>query len=135
MDPGVIALLVIFGLLLILILFGAFKFWQLTKALPIPKLDVTEYWGRGEKAAHKEDASIHSFTITYDDETINRLKNKLNEPITLHPPLEGIQHEYGINSKVLLDFVEYWRSDYMPRWSERETLINSWPHFKTQIQG
>lgn len=123
------------SLAVLVLAFGYYKFWQITRPMPAPKLDLTEYWGPGKKSAYKENLSINRFEIFYDEETIATLKQKLEEPYPVHPPLEGIQHEYGINSNVLTDFIKYWRTDYLSRWSERQQLLNSIPHFKTQIQG
>lgn len=123
------------GLAVLVIALGYYKFWQITRPLPLPKLDDTEYWGPGKKSAYRENKLIDRFEIFYDEETIATLKRKLNEPYPLHPPLEGIEHEYGISSVVLTDLVKYWRTDYLSRWSERQQLFNSVPHFKTKIQG
>lgn len=112
------------------------KFHNLTKPLKIPKLNQNEYWGIGdEKTNNVEDTKIRPKTIHYDISVINKLREKLNETIWLPDPLEGVKYEYGINTNELLEFVDYWRDDYLPRWSEREKLINTLPHFTTKIQG
>lgn len=128
----IIIIVSIIGTLFALIFY---KFYQLTKPLEPPSLDIAEYWGKENSTSQKPDISVKPFRIEYDDKTIDMLLQKLNEPLTLHPPLEGVKHEYGMNSKDLIDFVDYWRSDYMPRWNERQQFLNSVPHFKTQIQG
>lgn len=136
MELGcLLTIIIIVSIIVILIAIVFFKFHQLTKPLGPPKLDIAEYWGRENRTAKIPDISVKPFQIEYDEKTIDMLRQKLNEPLTLHPPLEGVKHEYGMNSKDLIDFVDYWRSDYMPRWNERQELLNSVPHFKTQIQG
>lgn len=124
-------------LLLTAILIGLtyHKFDSLTKPLPIPNLDPNSYWGRGSWDNYKEDRTVKPQEVFYPDSTIDILTKKLNESITLHNPLEGTEHEYGLNSHTLIDLVEYWRNDYMPRWMERQDLINTVPHYQTQIQG
>lgn len=124
-------------LLLTAILIGVtyHKFDSLTKPLPTPKLDPNSYWGRGSRDNYKEDRSVKPQEVFYPESTIATLTKKLNESITLHNPLEETDHEYGLNSHTLIDLVEYWRNDYMPRWLERQDLINTVPHYQTQIQG
>lgn len=102
-----------------------------------PILDPKQYWGPGEAANYVEDTSINQQEVFYEDATIKALRTKLNESITLHNPLEDIQepHEYGINSHTLIKLVNYWSTQYLPNWSERQELLNSVPHYQTQIQG
>jgi len=49
--------------------------------------------------------------------------------------LEGVGFRYGVQKAILEDFIAYWRDDYLPRWSQREELLNSFPHFTTEVQG
>lgn len=132
MELGCLLIIIIIVIIFALILF---KFYQLTKPVMAPRLDIAEYWGRENSTTEVSDSSVKPFHIEYDEKTIDMLRQKLNEPLILHPPLESVKHEYGMNSKDLIDFVDYWRSDYMPRWNERQEFLNSVPHFKTQIQG
>lgn len=113
----------------------AYLYITLTKPLPAPDLDYNQYWGKGDESQHKEDTSIKPQEIYYDDATIDRLRARLNETISLHPPLEGVNNEYGINSNKVVSFVKYWKDDYMTRWPERLAFLNSLPHFLTEIQG
>lgn len=113
----------------------AYAYIKLTKPLPAPDLDFNQYWGKGDDSQYKEDTSIKPQEIYYDDATINRLRARLNETISLHPPLEGVNNEYGINSNKVVSFVRYWKDDYMKRWPERLKFLNSLPHFLTEIQG
>lgn len=126
----------VFVLLTIIIVTVTYrKINEVTKPLKAPILNLDQYWGKGEKTAYDEDKSIKPQEVYYSDNTINSLTNKLNETLTLHYPLEGVKHEYGLNSYTLINLVEYWRNEYMPKWSERLELLNSVPHYQTQIQG
>ncbi|XP_025831990.1 juvenile hormone epoxide hydrolase 2-like [Agrilus planipennis] len=71
--------------------------------------------------------------LAFSKEVINDLKDRLSRHRPFIPPLEGVQHQYGINTNLLNKIVEYWKNEY--NWKERETLLNKYPHFKTKIQG
>ncbi|XP_030758418.1 juvenile hormone epoxide hydrolase 1-like [Sitophilus oryzae] len=106
--------------------------YKLFSKKPIPQLDSTQYWGPGEQP--KEiDTSIRSFKIEVSDEEIADLKWRLDHLRPLQPPLEGIAQEYGINSNLVKEIVEFWRTKY--NWKEREEVFNQYPQFKTNIQG
>ncbi|KAJ6636705.1 Juvenile hormone epoxide hydrolase 1, partial [Pseudolycoriella hygida] len=107
----------------------------LSRPLPVPDLDFNHYWGPGEPDPYKEDASIKEQEIHFDDAIINKLRKRLNESINFQPPLEGVEHQYGINTNTLVTFANYWKNDYMNRWPERLKFLNSLPHFMTEIQG
>lgn len=102
-----------------------------------PILDPKQYWGAGDSSNYVEDTSISQQEVFYEDSTIKALRAKLNESLTLHNPLENIvePHEYGLNPHTLIKLVNYWSSEYLPKWTERQELINTVPHFQTQIQG
>lgn len=61
------------------------------------------------------------------------LKRRLENTNTLTPPLEGIQHEYGINTNLLKEIIEFWKTKY--DWREREKFLNKYPQYKVNIQG
>lgn len=111
------------------------NFW--TKSNARPQFDVNEYWGPSKsRNVSVEDETIRNFKIEYPQEKIIELKRKLSEKYEFSPPLEGTKgHEYGMNSNRLQEYIRYWRDDYLPRWDERLKLLNSLPHFKTNIQG
>lgn len=113
----------------------AYVYFKLTKPLPAPDLDYNQYWGRGEESPYKEDVSIKPQEIFYEEATINKLRARLNDSVNFHAPLEGIDHQYGINSNKMVSFINYWKDDYMNRWPERLAFLNSLPHFLTEIQG
>lgn len=53
--------------------------------------------------------------------------------VRLNEPLDGIEQQYGMNTKLLRDVIEYWKTKY--NWIEREQYLNQYPQFKTNIQG
>lgn len=114
------------------------KYLDLSSPLPLPDIERDTYWGPGLKSNHKPSEQVVPFTIQYAQAAgnpIKELKSILNQTLLLHPPLEGIGFEYGVNSGGLKTIVEEWRDDYLPRWEEREKFLNQFPQFTTEIQG
>lgn len=112
------------------------QFHNLTKPVARPTLDETAYWGRSTDApTSRSETEIFEQEIYYTPEVIDELWRRLNASDWFHFALEGTNDEYGINAHTFESFVEYWRSWYMPKWSERLSLINSVRHFRTRIQG
>lgn len=132
-KQNIFALVIMFMLLA----FGYQQFINLTKPLPAPVFDVTQYWGKGDRNSYSENDSIEAQQVHYDAKIIDDLRKKLSDTASLqfHAPLESVNHEYGINSNTLVSFIEYWRNEYIPKWPKRLSLLNSYPHFRTQIQG
>lgn len=119
----------------LLLAIGYKQYKDAIKPVPIPPLDMKEYWGAGDIKQYKEDTTIKPFKIAYSPEVIEKLRSKLNDPPTLVKPLEGAAFEYGFNSNRLQDILKYWKTSYLDKWNEREAFLNQFPHFKTQIQG
>lgn len=130
----------------------------------VPKVEGL-WWGKGPKGAYKEDESLRKFTLNISNEVSNcydvidltnvgikgeeccgsviqadfysfqtlqdltaRLKN------SIYPePLEDVDFEYGFNTNYLRKVVDYWLTTY--DWRKQEAIINSYDHFKTQIDG
>uniref|UniRef100_A0A182QWG9 Epoxide hydrolase n=1 Tax=Anopheles farauti TaxID=69004 RepID=A0A182QWG9_9DIPT len=111
------------------------QYCELTAPLPVPELNLKQYWGPGDVKQYKEDATIKPFKVSYGEPIIEKLRSKLDDIPTLTPPLEGIAFEYGFNTDRLKEIVKYWRSTYLAKWDEREKYLNQFPHFHTQIQG
>lgn len=105
------------------------------KSLPVPEIDSYTYWGPGAKNLYEEDPSIKPFKIIFNEDALKELRSELIFTKPLREPLEGVNFEYGMNSKKLQEFIYYWRDDYLPKWSERQKFLNSFPQFTTQIQG
>lgn len=61
------------------------------------------------------------------------LRQRLRNARDFVPPLEGVHHDYGINTKLLKEIIDYWLTKY--DWREREKFLNQYPQFKTNIQG
>jgi juvenile hormone epoxide hydrolase len=61
------------------------------------------------------------------------LHQRLKNARPLIHPLEGIQHQYGLNTRLLSKIVDFWRTEY--NWKERETFLNKFPQFTVSIQG
>ncbi|XP_022903840.1 juvenile hormone epoxide hydrolase 2-like [Onthophagus taurus] len=95
----------------------------------IPTLE--EIWW-GPKSI-KADNKIRSFKIDVSEDVIKDLKYRLENARPFTPPLEGIQQQYGMNTKLLSDVVNFWKTDY--NWKEREEFLNKYPQFITNIQG
>jgi len=110
----------------------AFQMFKDQEATDIPD----HFWGPASKKGQKEDTSIRPFKINIDEKILTDLKNRLKVELTenrLTTPLEGIGFEYGFNNKYLKTVGQYWLDKY--DWKQRETLLNRFPHFKTEIDG
>ncbi|XP_062546810.1 juvenile hormone epoxide hydrolase-like [Armigeres subalbatus] len=119
--------------LLFAVLFKSYR--EFTAPAPVPDIDYQEYWGPGDGKNYKENVEIKPFQLAYGDDAIEKLKNKLDDRPSLVEPLEGTAFEYGFNSKRLQEILNFWREDYLDRWDERQKYLNSFPQFKTQVQG
>lgn len=111
---------------------------DISASLPPPKLDNDAFWGPGLKTNHKPNNEVVPFSIQYTNASgnpIQQLRSILNKRLLLHPPLEGVGFQYGVNSFGLDLIVREWRDDYLPRWEEREMFLNQFPQFTTEIQG
>lgn len=124
----------IFLVLLSVVTAVFYSFW--TKTYVTPEIDLDEFWGFGTKNNYIENKDTRCFQISYEDHQIVELKAKLSGNYTFTPALEDTDlHQYGIDSKRLEYLITYWRDSYLPKWKDRLVLLNSLPHFKTQIQG
>lgn len=114
--------------LLLALYLGGSGFWQ---SPSVPKLE-PQWWGPGQQPA-KEDTSIRPFKINVPDDVLEDLNRRLDNTRMPSAPLEGTQFEYGFNSVTLKKVLNHWRTQY--KWRERETMLNRFPQYKTQIQG
>lgn len=90
------------------------------------------WWGKGSRATYTEDQSVRKFSINVSDKVLENLKVQLKS--TVYPePLENANFEYGFNSDYLKTVIDYWINKY--DWKKQEAKINSFSHFKTQIDG
>ncbi|CAL4131538.1 unnamed protein product [Meganyctiphanes norvegica] len=123
-------------LVVIVVLTGIFVGIQVGGAIyssppSLPQLDPNVYWGPGKYK--EDDITIKPYQIAISKEDVKDLKMRLNLPLRLQPSVEGTAFTYGFNSGTLEKVIEYWRKEY--DWEKRETHLNSYPHFKTEIEG
>ncbi|XP_018330718.1 juvenile hormone epoxide hydrolase 2-like [Agrilus planipennis] len=90
------------------------------------------WWGDTDKSKI-HDETIKSFQINISKQILDDLEFRLKHHRTFIPSLENVSQQYGINSKLLDEIIEYWKNDY--KWSERQNYLNKFPQFTTQIQG
>ncbi|KAG0710919.1 Juvenile hormone epoxide hydrolase 1 [Chionoecetes opilio] len=64
---------------------------------------------------------------------LDDLKARLALPLRLTPALENANFTYGFTAATLDKVVRHWRTKY--DWKKREARLNTFPHFKTQIEG
>ncbi|CAH0547781.1 unnamed protein product [Brassicogethes aeneus] len=97
----------------------------------VPQLDEV-WWGPNE---NKEivDKNIRPFSVNISDTDLKDLQYRLAHHRPLTPSLEGIQQQYGFNSKLLQEIIHFWRHQY--NWRKCEKLLNKYPQFITNIQG
>lgn len=109
------------------------------KSTALPNIDVNQNWGSSADESVVDSPLIEAFEVDFekkDSDLIESLRNTL-EKGSVRPtqPLDGIGFEYGVNSVGFKDFLHYWGNNYLLRWSERQTILNKFPQFTTEIQG
>lgn len=124
---GVIKLVVITMVVLGL----AYTIQKVMQEPPLPHLEPNPWWGPGEPKP--EDTSIKPFKINIPQQDVEDLKKRLALPLRLTSPLQDANFTYGVNHNTLQKVISYWRNSY--NWKQRETRLNQYPHFKTQIEG
>ncbi|CAH1183113.1 unnamed protein product [Phaedon cochleariae] len=107
------------------------KVRPLLEVPPIPKIEET-WWGPGQPGK-SVDTSIRPFKINVPDEVIRDLHRRLDSTLPFQPPLEGSKQHYGMNTDLLKNITEFWKTKY--DWRERETFLNRYPQFKVNVQG
>ncbi|XP_049279606.1 juvenile hormone epoxide hydrolase 1-like [Anopheles funestus] len=109
---------------------------QLSETPRVPNnIEFFEYWGPEGGDPYGDSLEVVPFNVSYPPEIIERLRKQLYDGPSLTVPLEETAFQYGFNSDRLQEIVQYWRTDYLDRWDEREAYLNRFTHFKTQIQG
>uniref|UniRef100_A0A8C7ZC84 Epoxide hydrolase N-terminal domain-containing protein n=1 Tax=Oryzias sinensis TaxID=183150 RepID=A0A8C7ZC84_9TELE len=89
------------------------------------------WWGAGQKPA-SEDEAVHPFTIQTSDREIQDLHDRIDRT-RFAEPLEHSGFQYGFNSTYLRRVVSYWRNEF--DWKKQVAVLNTYPHFKTKIEG
>ena len=97
-----------------------------------PPLDREQWWGKGDKKDDKPDTSVHEFSVSFSDEDLNDLNERLSKTFFFEN-LDGIDWEYGINPDYMKELVEYWRTKY--DWRKQEKILNTYKQYKTKING
>lgn len=104
--------------------------YTLNQVPQLPELKNT-WWGAGQP--RKLDESIRSFKVNISDDILHDLQIRLDLHSHLTLPMENVNFEYGFNTNYLKKVVEFWKTKY--NWREREVFLNSFPHFKTYVDG
>lgn len=115
-----------------IIIYVAIKLYAEFQPPPLPVFVEDEYWGPGAPPI-KQDTSIRPFKINVSKDVLIDLKHRLDIDRPYTPPLEGIQQQYGFNTNLLREIVNFWKDEY--NWPKREVFLNQFPQFKTNIQG
>ena len=97
-----------------------------------PRLDEHQWWGKGQETDHEEDTSVNRMYVSFSEEILTDLKERLSKT-PFFENLEGIDWEYGVNPEYMKDVVEYWKTKF--DWRKQESLLNTYPHYKTKISG
>lgn len=105
--------------------------WHCRQEPQLPYIDPNPWWGPGER--RQDDTAIRPFKINVPKADLDDLKARLALPLRVTPALEGANFTYGFNADTLDAIVKYWRTKY--DWRKREARLNSYEHFKTQIEG
>ena len=123
---GVGSLLILVAAIVIGLYLGGF----LTSP-PTPPEIKDGWWGRGPRKP-EADTSVHAFKIKVPDNVLTDLKTRLQNT-RYSDDLENTNFEYGFQTKHMKTVVHYWRTKY--EWSKHEAILNSFPQFKTNIEG
>lgn len=103
------------------------------KPVKMPTIDYNVNWGDDSKA--QSDTGIKPFKVDFGPKVIDELKNELSRPRYLEPSMKDTAFTYGFNSEAAENLIKYWRDNYLPKWNERQTLLNSFPQFTVTVQG
>ena len=77
-------------------------------------------------------ADIIPFRIDIDDNVLDDLKTRIAATRWIDE-IQGAKWEYGTNETYLRELCEYWENEF--DWREQESYLNSFRHFKTNIDG
>jgi len=76
--------------------------------------------------------SISTFSIEVSQAVLDDLQERLQKTRWTDEPA-GTGWNYGTNAAYLKELVAYWQKDY--DWRKQEAMLNTLPHFKTEIDG
>nr|XP_046470969.1 juvenile hormone epoxide hydrolase 1-like [Neodiprion pinetum] len=118
--------------IVLLVIFAVSRLFSSYADVPeVPNIPTDQHWGPGESRI--VNTNIRLFKIDVPKEIIDDLNARLSRTRSLRKPLDSAGWTYGVNSEHLQTVLEYWRTKY--NWTERQTLLNKYPQFKTNIQG
>ncbi|XP_020284934.1 juvenile hormone epoxide hydrolase 2-like [Pseudomyrmex gracilis] len=116
--------------IVVLVGVGCFFYYKNSKTKNIPNLPEI-FWGPEEnRDASKE---IRPFVIDVPGSIIDDLNERLAKRIKLVSSFENTAWTYGTNTNSLEKVLEYWHKKY--NWTERQTLLNKYPQYITNVQG
>ncbi|KAJ8948739.1 hypothetical protein NQ318_017908 [Aromia moschata] len=67
------------------------------------------------------------------ERVIQSLYMKLERTLPFESSMPGAKHHYGINTNLLKEIVDFWRTEY--DWKERMELLLHYQQFKVRVQG
>ena len=76
--------------------------------------------------------AVEPFKIQVPDSVLDDPKSRL-ERTSWPEELQGTDWDYGSNLGYVKELVEYWSTKF--DWRGQENLINSFSHFKTEVDG
>lgn len=116
---------------------GLYFFSNMDPGLPDDYRFGSHYWGSQPwtpgQPVPKDDESIRDFSISVPDSVLTDVKARLKNARLPAPSMSGTGFSYGFNTKALKQVIDYWANKY--DWKKHEKELNSFPHFKTQIEG
>lgn len=101
---------------------------------PVPALDPDPWWAPGHMPQDQpQDTSVTTFRIAVSQQALDDFSYRLALPPRLTPALQDANFTYGVNPDTLQAVLYHWRHRY--DWRQREARLNSYPHYKTNIEG
>ena len=113
------------------ILVGCFVFYMLKPLTYDPVEPLEEKWW-GEGAPINQTTEIFPFKVQASEQELDDLKTRL-ENTRYFSSLEESGWKYGSRPDFMKDVVKYWLDTFS--WKSQEKIINSFEHFKTDIDG
>jgi len=94
------------------------------------------YWGakviKEGAPLPKDNPAIRPFKVVYDEAFVKDLHERLDKTRFVEP-VEEAKFKFGFNGDYLKKVVQHWRHNY--DWKKQIDYLNSFPQFKTQIEG
>ncbi|CAH1242718.1 EPHX1 [Branchiostoma lanceolatum] len=121
-------------IVLVAVVTGLF-FSGVFKTPPEPLEFQDNYWGRGAKPSSKppkDHDKIHEISVNVPNASLVDLKNRLKNSHWFEA-LENVEFQYGFRLNYMQDLVTYWNDKY--DWKKQEAYLNTFPHYKTNIEG